>query len=159
MKQAFFSGSLNITMARGSEENKKYYEVGYLLLPTVPAEDVAGIVDDLTEDLEDIGGEVENSVMPEMRELAYAMEVKDDQGRQEFAKGQFGWLQFRLSSEETDKADDIFANQPEVLRHLLLAIDPDQVGSFQARKQEEEEAQADKAEIDEKLDELVTEES
>ena len=130
-------------MATDSTDTKTYYEIGYLLSPTLPEEDAADLEDDLHKAVTDAGGSTEASQNPEMHELAYEIEVRDEAGSNEFARGQFGWVQFACESGDVEAIDEAFAGKRDVIRHLLIKIDPDVIGKEAAERAEAQEADSE----------------
>lgn len=113
------------------------YEVGYLLNPTIPEDQVAAIETDMHEKITDADGEIVASQSPEMRELSYEIEVKDEGEKRQFSRGQFGWVQFAIKAEQVDDVEKIFINSEDVIRHLLVTVDDDAVAAATAHDSEE----------------------
>lgn len=131
------------------EKTVRNYEVGYLIAPTVPAEEAESLAEELADSIADTGGEMMASAAPEMRELAYTMEVTDTTGDREFDNAQFGWMQFELATDELDAVEKIFKREGDVIRHLLIKIDEDTIGKSEAEiTDDEDSAEEEAAEAD-----------
>jgi len=111
-----------------TNENSNVYEVGYLLAPTLPEDEVADTESALHEQITAAGGSIVAHETPEMRELSYEIEIKDESGTQAFDHGQFGWVQFSLNSVDLDDVESAFIKDDEVIRHLLVTVDPENAG-------------------------------
>ncbi len=134
-------------------ETDTFYEVGYLVSPTLPEDKVEDLESELHEAISENGGEVHTSKVPEMRELAYKIEVDDETGGHEFERGQFGWVQFSCSSEDVDAIEENFTDEDDVIRHLLIAIDAEDIGDPESEESSEESEEGDGGE-----EEVTTEE-
>lgn len=112
-------------MAGDTQSNStvREYEVGYLVAPTVPEGEVESMAEDIAEDVVDQGAEMINSKTPEMRDLAYTMEVETSAGENEFDRAQFGWVQFSAPTTAIDEIENAFNSKGDLLRHLLVKID------------------------------------
>jgi len=127
-------------MANQSQTNERArrYEVGYLVAPTVPEGEVEEIAEDISDAVTD-SGEVLAEQVPEMRELAYTMEAMTSAGEREFDRGQFGWIQFAVSPDELDDIEDAFDEVADIMRHLLVKIDEEDVGGRDTETEDESE--------------------
>ena len=110
-----------------TNENTNIYEVGFLLAPTIPEDQTTAIVNDMHEQITDAGGDIVASQSPEMRDLSYEIEVKDEGEKRQYTRGQFGWVQFKLKPEQVDDVEKIFITSDDVIRHLLVTVDEDAV--------------------------------
>ncbi|MEX2515257.1 MAG: 30S ribosomal protein S6 [Candidatus Paceibacterota bacterium] len=119
-----------------TNENITIYEVGFLLAPTIPEDQVKAIETDMHEQITDAGGDIVASQSPEMRELSYEIEVKDEGEKRQFSRGQFGWVQFNLKPHQVDDVEKIFITADDVIRHLLVTVDDEAVAA--ATETEEE---------------------
>ena len=110
-----------------TNENTDIYEVGFLLAPTITEDQTTAIVNDMHEQITDAGGDIVASQSPEMRDLSYEIEVKDEGEKRQYTRGQFGWVQFKLKPEQVDDVEKIFITSDDVIRHLLVTVDEDAV--------------------------------
>lgn len=122
-----------------TNETTEIYEVGFLLAPTIPEDQVTAIDNDMHEKITEAGGEIVASQSPEMRELSYEIEVKDEGEKRQFTRGQFGWVQFSLNPADVDAVEKIFITSDEVIRHLLVTVDEEAVAHAQKPAASEEE--------------------
>lgn len=117
-----------------TNESTSFYEIGYLLAPTIPGDEVVAAEKELHSQINAAGAEVLASQSPEMRELSYEIEVKDEGDKQAFDRGQFGWVQFSLDPESVDAVESIFVKNKDVIRHLLVTVDEDNIGAKPAQE-------------------------
>jgi ribosomal protein S6 len=94
---------------------------------------------DLHSKITSSGGDILASESPEMRELSYEIEVKDEGEKQSFDRGQFGWVQFSLDPENLDAVEAIFVKNEDVIRHLLVTVDEENIGVKPAQQETIEE--------------------
>jgi len=102
------------------EDRQQVYEIGYLLVSSIPEEKVAGEVDTLKEILTKKGAEFIGEEAPELRTLAYTMVKKIGPTNHRFDKGYFGWFKFELSAKEIESIKKTFELNPNMLRMLVL---------------------------------------
>ena len=91
------------------EADPKVYEIGYLLISSVPPEKVTEKVNFLREILSKKGASFIKEEEPELRELAYSMVKKIGASRERFEKGYFGWMKFELQASEIESVKKSFA--------------------------------------------------
>jgi len=102
------------------EDRQQVYEIGYLLVSSIPEEKVAGEVDALKEILTKKGAEFIGEEAPELRTLAYTMVKKIGPTNHRFDKGYFGWFKFELSAKEIEGIKKTFELNPNMLRMLVI---------------------------------------
>lgn len=98
----------------------KVYEIGYLLVSSVPTEKVADIAASLKDVLSKKGAEIISEEAPELIELSYTMIKKIGTANQRFDRGYFGWIKFELSASEIEEVKKTFEMHPDMLRMLLI---------------------------------------
>lgn len=100
--------------------DKRVYELGYLLLPTLGEEVVPGVYTSLKDLVVSLGGEMISDEMPKMINLAYSMSKVITNKRNTFNTAYFGWVKFFMTPEmvlELKKKVDLDTN---FLRFLVL---------------------------------------
>ncbi len=112
-----------------ASESVRTYEIGYLIAPTVPEDEVEEIESQLHSAITDADGEVLASETPEARDLAYTMEATTSAGEREFERGQFGWVQFSVDTENLDDIESVTEEEADVMRTMTLKIEEEAVGS------------------------------
>jgi ribosomal protein S6 len=126
---------------RQASESVRMYEIGYVVAPTVPEDEVANIASDLQSAITDVDGEVLASQVPEARDLAYTMEATTSAGEREFERGQFGWVQFSVDTSDLSKIESVVEDETDVMRALTVKITEEDLES----NKEEESVDSDSA--------------
>jgi ribosomal protein S6 len=103
------------------ETGLKVYEVGYLLVPTIAEEQVAGEVQGIKSIIEKQGGSFISEDFPALRQLTYTM-ARSANGaqKQKFDKAYFGWIKFEAPSEAANTIKNNIDRNPSVLRLILV---------------------------------------
>jgi ribosomal protein S6 len=122
-----------------ASESVRTYEIGYLVAPTVPEDEVAEIESNLQSAVTDADGEVLASETPEARDLAYTMEATTSAGEREFERGQFGWVQFEVDANELDAIESALEDEADVMRSLTIKINDEAVGAENNGENQDEE--------------------
>jgi|ERR1035437_2756370 ribosomal protein S6 len=103
-----------------NDEKGKVYEIGYVLVSSIPQEKVAAEATSLKDVLVKAGASVLAEENPELTQLAYTMVKKIHGSNQRFSEGYFGWLKFELSTEAVESVKKAFDNAENILRYLLI---------------------------------------
>lgn len=98
----------------------KVYEVGYLLVPTIPSEEVPALYGNLKELIATNGGEVISDDMPKMIPLAYTMSKVIKNIKSKFDNAYFGWIKFSMDSEKVLKLKKKIDLDTNIIRFLIL---------------------------------------
>ncbi len=102
------------------EDRQQVYEIGYLLVSSIPEEKVASEVTSLKEILSKKGAEFIGEEAPELRTLAYTMIKKIGTSNIRFTQGYFGWFKFELSAKDIESVKKSFEENPSMLRSLVI---------------------------------------
>ena len=102
------------------EDRVQVYEIGYLLVSSIPEEKVNDEVNLLREILSKTGAEFIAEEAPELRTLAYNMTKKIGAKNHRFEQAYFGWFKFELSVKETESIKKAFEENPNMLRMLFI---------------------------------------
>jgi ribosomal protein S6 len=102
------------------EDRQQVYEIGYLLVSSIPEEKVVGEVEALKAILSKKGAEFIGEEAPELRTLAYTMVKKIGPTNHRFDKGYFGWFKFELPAKEIESVKKTFDLNPNMLRMLVI---------------------------------------
>ena len=103
------------------EDRQQVYEIGYLLVSSVPEEKVASEVASLKEILSKKEAEFIGEEAPELRTLAYTMIKKIGTSNIRFTQGYFGWFKFELPAKEIESVKKSFEENPSMLRSLIIS--------------------------------------
>jgi ribosomal protein S6 len=156
-------------------DERKIYELGYLLVPYLPTEGVAGEVENLIKSkIEAEGGEVTSALEPVMTRLAYVITKILNNKHTKFSDGYFGALRFKVLPEAIKKLEAGWKKGDNLIRFLLISlpkgseniITPKRVfprrddKSFEIERvmpeKEEEKVVLSAEELDKEIDKLVT---
>ncbi len=110
----------NINSAEAAEANSKVYELGYLLVPTISADDVPVSYGNLKELVSSLGGEVIADEMPKMISLAYSMTKVISNVRSKFNTAYFGWIKFTMDAQKVLELKKVLDLDTKIIRFLLL---------------------------------------
>ncbi|MBP9712014.1 MAG: 30S ribosomal protein S6 [Candidatus Pacebacteria bacterium] len=153
-----------------SESPTQIYEVGYLLVPTTPEEQVPALYSGLKDLVASLKGEAIADEMPKMIPLAYPMTKVVYNVRSKFSTAYFGWIKFSMPKNqvlELKKKLDLDVN---VIRFLILKTVKENtiaakrfVGRDSVHKRapsakkegEEESAPMNKEEVDKEIDAMI----
>src|SRR4051812_12592312 len=85
------------------DDMKKVYEIGYLLVSSIPKEKVADVATKLKDVLTKKKAEIIAEEGPELIPLAYTMIKKIGTSNHRFDQAFFGWVKFELSASEIEE--------------------------------------------------------
>lgn len=102
------------------DKRQKVYEVGYLILPSVPEEHVAAEVQNVKNLVEKHGGAFVTEDFPKLRQLAYSMKKLINGRHLKFDKAYFGWVKFETNPVEVPALKAGLEKLENLLRFLLI---------------------------------------
>ena len=97
------------------------YEIGFHVVPTIPEEGVATVVDAVRKTLE--GLEIISEEFPQRMTLAYTIERSHVGRREKFHESYFGWIKFAAERDAIPAIEQALRNMREILRFLLIETD------------------------------------
>jgi ribosomal protein S6 len=160
-----------------SESAQRVYEVSFLMLPSIPEEQIPDKVSQIKSAITQNGGEVIYEEQPRLRNLAYEMIKSLGAGNERFRTAYFGWIKFESIPATAITLKSAIDKMPEVLRFIIVKtirentyISPESLEKIEDDKEEgvvlieEEKVEApdissklsDEA-IDKSIDDLVSE--
>ncbi len=101
------------------KDGVKIYEIGYLIVPSVPEEKVAGEVEKIRSVISKFGGEIFAGEEARKKVLAYTMIKKIGVINHKYKEGYFGWLKFEITSESINEVKKALEVDSNILRFLL----------------------------------------
>ena len=107
-------------MAEGENDELVSYELGYILLPTIAEEEVAGTVTSIKDALERAGAMGFVDGFPTKRPLAYEMQHGEAGKRVRVSQGYFGWVRFQCASAQTDAIVRELKKDERIVRFLFI---------------------------------------
>ena len=149
------------------DQETKVYELGYLLLPTIPEEDVSVHYGNLKELVSSTGGEIITDEVPKMIGLTYPMQKVSSNVRKKFTSAYFGWTKFLMEADKILKLKKTLDLEPNFLRFLLIkTVKENTIASKRfirgetyrrtpPKAADSETASINKEEIDKEIDALV----
>ncbi len=108
-----------MTRSKKTDE-PKVYEIGYLLVSSIPEEKVSAKVDELKAVLSAKKVEMIAEEAPVLETLSYTMIKKVGAKNTRFTQAYFGWVKFATDTESIIKIKEAFDADTEVLRFLLI---------------------------------------
>lgn len=135
-------------------DSSKIYELGYILVASIPEEKIALEVASLKDLLTTNGAEVVSSEDPILIDLAYSMTKVVAAQRQKYSRGYFGWVKFEGEGEALTAIKKVLDLSPTILRYLIVKTVRENTllnGKMVLRKEEREEVMAEEAITDEAL--------
>lgn len=108
---------------RGEKEEgneTRIYEVGYLILPTVPEGELPREVTTLKDALDKEKAAIIAEEFPKLRTLAYIMQKRSGEKHEQHSNGYFGWIKFEASPKSALQIEQAFKQNKLVLRYLLI---------------------------------------
>ena len=105
-----------------SDDRQAVYEIGYLLVSSVPDEKVSAEVEAVRAIITGVGSSVIAEEAPHKQQLAYTMRRKTVAGSYEkYDTAYFGWIKFEVGSDKIEAVKKAVELHPTVLRALLLS--------------------------------------
>lgn len=97
----------------------RVYEVGYLLVPTIPGEEVPMLYGNIKELVTSMGGDMITDEMPRMIPLAYTMSKIVKNVKSKFDNAYFGWVKFTMSPDAILKLKTKLDLDTNIIRFLI----------------------------------------
>jgi len=119
-KETEVKGKKNIAEEAAEEANNRVYELGYLLVSTIPEENVPAVFGNLKELISSLGGVHVSDEMPKMINLAYSMVKVVSNVRSKFSTAYFGWVKFTMDSDKVLELKKKLDLDPNFIRFLIL---------------------------------------
>jgi len=105
-----------------SKSESKVYEIGYLLVPSIPAEKVGEQASAFYSILEKNSAVILADESPSLISLAYEMDKSTGGGsHQRFDEGYFGWVKFSCSPSVVEEIRKAIDQNPNILRTLAIS--------------------------------------
>ena len=98
----------------------RVYELGYLLVPTIPSEDVPAVYTGLKDLVISFGGELVADEMPQNINLAYSMVKVVANVSSKFNTAYFGWIKFTMDSNKVLELKKKLDLDTKIIRFLIL---------------------------------------
>lgn len=102
------------------KEGLTVYELGYLILPSIPEDKVSDVVDSIKKVITKEGGKEFDGEAPFKHPLSYQMSKTIGASKYVVSEAYLGWLKFEAEAEKISKIKDGVEKMGEVLRLLLI---------------------------------------
>lgn len=102
------------------DANSRVYELGYLLVPTIPEEDISVVYGNLKELVSSLSGVAISDEMPKMMPLAYTMVKVIANVNNKFNTAYFGWIKFIMKADAVLELKKKLDLDPNFIRFLIL---------------------------------------
>jgi ribosomal protein S6 len=96
------------------------YEVGYLMLPSFPEENLGGEVTLFKDMFLEHGAVFIADEYPKLIELAYEMSRSINNKKQKFSYGYFGWVKFECTTDQAKVIKEILDKNEKLVRYLMI---------------------------------------
>lgn len=103
-------------------DDPKVYEIGYLLVSSLPEEKVSAKVDELKSYINAAKAEMISEEAPVKETLAYTMIKKIGAKNHRFTEGYFGWVKFAVMPDMINSVKEKFDADTDVLRFILVNV-------------------------------------
>jgi len=108
-------------MEKTAERDVKVYEIGYLIVPSIPEEKVAGQISIIKDILAKHKAEIIADESAALRDLSYTMVKKIGTVNRRFDSAYFGWIKFEAAPVEVRLIEKEVKEVESVLRLLLIS--------------------------------------
>ncbi len=106
--------------AEATNAKTSIYEVGYIMVPSIPEENLGGEVSSFKDSLAEMGATFISDEYPKMIELAYEMSRSIANKKQKFSYGYFGWVKFECSTTAGKMIKDALDKNEKLVRYLMI---------------------------------------
>jgi ribosomal protein S6 len=103
-----------------SETGTRAYELGYIMVPTIPETEISAKVEELKAVVTNLGGTINSSGAPEFIDLAYVMEKNVASKKMKWSTGYFGWMKFEAAPEALEALKKVLDGNTELIRYILI---------------------------------------
>jgi ribosomal protein S6 len=124
-----------------TEERKEstVYEIGYLVLPSIPEDSLDALVTKITHTFEKAGGTRIDGEAPFMQELAYEMSKVSGARKYVVHEAYLGWVKFELEPSAIEAVKAEIEKMEEILRILVIKAPRETGFTFEAARRALEE--------------------
>ena len=143
------------------QDESQVYEVSYLLLPSIPEENISQVVANIESSIEKHGGKKIDGEAPFLRELAYEISKVVGASRYVVRQAYIGWVKFELPLEDDRESHPVenikteIEKMTEVLRFLLVKAERETRFTFASTRVAKEELPEADLEDPESADEEI----
>ncbi len=139
------------------ESALRVYEVGYLVLPSVPEEHIPEFTNNLKGVILREGGAVISEGEPLIRPLAYEMVKPLGTRNERYKSAYFGWVKFEVSPQGALEIKKSLDAMESLLRFILVKTVREAPQVEKTLEGEEDQSLKDEPSLDKSIEELVIE--
>ncbi len=118
-----------------SNNELNVYEIGYLVLPSIPEDKLSDVVDKIKAAVAEAGGAVLDGEEPFKQDLAYTMTKVVGASRYVVGEAYLGWLKFELEGAGAPAVKEAFDKIDELLRFLFIKAPRESAFTFEKARQ------------------------
>ncbi len=115
-------------------KEEQVYELGYLVLPSIPEADLSAVVSNIQKIIKKEGAKELDSEAPELIDLAYTMSKVVGARKYLADEAYIGWVKFESEPEIAPKVKTAVEAMQEVLRLLLVKAPRETTFTFAAAR-------------------------
>lgn len=105
-----------------NKDHLSVYEIGYLMVSSIPEEKLVDETATLKSLVEKNGGSIIAEEAPKRHDLAYSMSKKTVSGSYDnYDQAYFGWVKFEIEPGKVESVKNAFETQSSILRILLIS--------------------------------------
>jgi ribosomal protein S6 len=119
----------------GDNAERTVYEIGYLVLPSIPEDSLSEVVTKINNTFEKAGGTRIDGEDPFLYELAYEMSKQVGARKYVVHEAYLGWVKFELEAEKIEAVKAEVEKMEEILRILLIKAPRETGFTFAAARQ------------------------
>lgn len=102
------------------QEDSSVYELGYLVLPSIPEDNLPQVVDSIKKAVTEAGGRELDGEAPHKRALAYSMSKVVGSRKYVVGDAYIGWLKFEIEPSKAEEVKSRVERLEEIIRFLLI---------------------------------------
>ncbi len=106
--------------ADAKSSDARVYEIGFIFVPTIAEDQIAGTYGNLKETLSSFGADFISEEMPKMMPLAYTMRKVISNVHNKFNTGYFGWTKFTMDADKVVELKKKLDLDSTIVRFLIL---------------------------------------
>lgn len=131
------------------------YELGYLILPSIPEDNLSSVTDAIRGVISKEGGVEIDAEEPFLEPLAYSMSKTIGASRYVVTDAYLGWIKFEAESSKVEKIKSAIEKIEQILRFLLVKAPRETTFTLARAKEVKEVIQEEESVTSSPIEELV----
>jgi ribosomal protein S6 len=128
------------------------YEIGYLVLPSIPEDSLDSVVSKITNAFENEGGARIDGETPFLNSLSYEMSKQVGARKYVVREAYLGWVKFELEPSKIETVKATLEKIEEVLRFLIVKVPRETTFTFAEARAKKAALEAPEAEVAEEAE-------